>query len=206
MSEAYPRRGSGRSDCAQAAARCVADRLSLAAAPTFVVMALLTSILGGAQPTIVCLGAEQTSPLSGMIPMYLLMSAFHLPPWLKLISSRRKRASARPVFAHQSGLWQPTPKQRCGHGIRPPGRALSAKGVLAGLSLIGILLIAAPAFGSDSARQVVHGYAGLGNAVATRGRHVGWCVAGRQERIGAGETHGQEGGRYAARQGRSWNE
>jgi hypothetical protein len=28
------------------------------------------------------------SPLSGMVPMYLLMSVFHLPPWLKLIASR----------------------------------------------------------------------------------------------------------------------
>jgi len=27
-----------------------------------------------------------------MVPMYLLMSAFHLPPWLKLISGRRGRA------------------------------------------------------------------------------------------------------------------
>jgi hypothetical protein len=48
---------------------------------------------------------------------------------------------------------------------------------------IGVLLIAAPALGSDTARQwiiavavVVYGYASLGNAVATRGRHVGWCV------------------------------
>jgi hypothetical protein len=29
------------------------------------------------------------SPLGGMVPMYLLMSAFHLAPWLKLISRRR---------------------------------------------------------------------------------------------------------------------
>jgi hypothetical protein len=48
---------------------------------------------------------------------------------------------------------------------------------------IGVLLIAAPALGSDTARQwiiavavVVYGYASLGNAVATRGRHVGWCA------------------------------
>ena len=25
------------------------------------------------------------SPLSGMVPMYVLMSAFHLAPWLKLV-------------------------------------------------------------------------------------------------------------------------
>jgi hypothetical protein len=28
-------------------------------------------------------------PLAGMVPMYLLMSAFHLTPWLKLIAGRR---------------------------------------------------------------------------------------------------------------------
>jgi hypothetical protein len=27
-----------------------------------------------------------------MVPMYLLMSAFHLAPWLKLISSQRSEA------------------------------------------------------------------------------------------------------------------
>jgi hypothetical protein len=48
---------------------------------------------------------------------------------------------------------------------------------------VGVLLIAAPALGSDLARQwiigvavVVYGFAAIGNAVATRGRHVGWCL------------------------------
>jgi hypothetical protein len=48
---------------------------------------------------------------------------------------------------------------------------------------IGLLLIAAPSLGSQVARQwviavavVVYGYAAVGNAVATRGRHVGWCL------------------------------
>jgi hypothetical protein len=65
-----------------------ADWLSLAAAPTFAVTALLTAVLGGDPLEMLCSAAEHTSPLSGMIPMYLLMSAFHSPPWLKLISSR----------------------------------------------------------------------------------------------------------------------
>jgi hypothetical protein len=50
---------------------------------------------------------------------------------------------------------------------------------------IGVLLIAAPALGSDSARRwiiavavVVYGYAAVGNAVVTRGRHVGWLLMG----------------------------
>ena len=65
-----------------------ADLLSLAAAPTFAIMALLTSVLGGGAPDVLC-SAAQASPLTGMAPMYLLMSAFHAAPWLKLISGRR---------------------------------------------------------------------------------------------------------------------
>ena len=57
--------------------------LSLAAAPTFAIMALLT--LAGGAPDMLC----SASPLTGMVPMYLLMSAFHSAPWLKVISSRR---------------------------------------------------------------------------------------------------------------------
>ena len=66
-----------------------ADWLCLAAAPTFAVMALLTGVLGGGPPDMLCSAAHEASPLSGMLPMYLLMSAFHSAPWLKLISSRR---------------------------------------------------------------------------------------------------------------------
>ena len=62
--------------------------LSLAAAPSFAIMALLTSVAGGA-PDMLCSGSHAGSALSGMAPMYLLMSAFHLGPWLKLVSSRR---------------------------------------------------------------------------------------------------------------------
>ena len=35
---------------------------------------------------------DSYTPLGGMVPMYLLMSAFHLAPWLKLISGRRNIA------------------------------------------------------------------------------------------------------------------
>jgi hypothetical protein len=72
-----------------AAALGIADWLCLAAAPTFSIMALLTGVLGGRQPDLLCSAAQGASPLSGMVSMYLLMSAFHLAPWLKLISSRR---------------------------------------------------------------------------------------------------------------------
>lgn len=50
---------------------------------------------------------------------------------------------------------------------------------------LGVLLIATPAFGSESARRwiiavaaVVYGYAAVGNAVASRGRHIGWMLMG----------------------------
>jgi hypothetical protein len=65
--------------------------LSLAAAPTFAMMALLTGVLGCGPVDALC-SLAGASPLSGMVPMYLLMSAFHLAPWLKLISTRRSGA------------------------------------------------------------------------------------------------------------------
>jgi hypothetical protein len=68
------------------AARSAANGLHLAAAPTFATMALLTGLLGSADA--LCSTAT-ASPLGGMVPMYLLMSAFHLAPWLKLIAGRR---------------------------------------------------------------------------------------------------------------------
>jgi hypothetical protein len=61
--------------------------LSFAATPTFVVMALLTATDG--EPQLLCTAAHLASPLGGMIPMYLLMSAFHSGPWLRLIYGRR---------------------------------------------------------------------------------------------------------------------
>jgi hypothetical protein len=74
-----------------AAAFGAADWLCLAAAPTFAIMALLTG-LGGGAPDMLCAAAQDMSPLNGMVPMYLLMSAFHSAPWLKLIFSRRSGA------------------------------------------------------------------------------------------------------------------
>jgi hypothetical protein len=65
-----------------------ANWLCLAAAPTFAIMALLTSVFGGGAPDLLCSTAHNASPLGGMALMYWLMSAFHLAPWLKLISRR----------------------------------------------------------------------------------------------------------------------
>ena len=66
--------------------------LSLAATPSFAFMAALTGILGSGPYEMLCSAATHASPLSGMIPMYLLMSAFHSAPWLKLLSRRRSDA------------------------------------------------------------------------------------------------------------------
>jgi hypothetical protein len=81
--------GAVRCEDGNAVATGAADWLYLAAAPTFAIMALLTGVLGGGSPDMLCSGMQDASPLGGMVPMYLLMSAFHLPPWLKLMSSRR---------------------------------------------------------------------------------------------------------------------
>ena len=72
-----------------------ADRwLSLAAAPTFAVMALLSATTGGGALDAFCSGAGG-SPFGGMVPMYLLMSAFHSAPWLKIIAKGRVAPSFR---------------------------------------------------------------------------------------------------------------
>jgi hypothetical protein len=65
------------------------DWLSLAAAPTFATMALLTGIHDSGMPGFLCSAAQGGSPLTGMVPMYLLMAAFHARPWLGLLAGRR---------------------------------------------------------------------------------------------------------------------
>ena len=77
-------------DSGNEVARGAADWLYLAAAPTFAIMALLTAF-GGSPDALCSIGGA--SPLGGMMPMYLLMCAFHLAPWLKLIAGRRSAAS-----------------------------------------------------------------------------------------------------------------
>ncbi|WP_036262019.1 hypothetical protein [Mesorhizobium sp. WSM2561] len=86
-----PPEGSGSADFPtdNVAARGAADWLSLAAAPTFAIMALLTAVTGDAD--MIC-AAQDASPLNEMAMMYLLMSAFHFAPWLKLVAGRRSGA------------------------------------------------------------------------------------------------------------------
>lgn len=68
------------------APRGVADWLSLAAAPTFAIMALLTAVTDGED--MICSSTQGALPLTGMAAMYLLMAVFHSAPWLRLVSSR----------------------------------------------------------------------------------------------------------------------
>jgi hypothetical protein len=121
------RRGSGAVGCenGNAATIAAADFLYLAAAPTFAIMALLTGVLGGGSPDALC-SIVSASPLSGMVPMYLLMSAFHSAPWLRLISLGRRdenqaklAASPHPNDRSESDGTRAL-YHRNGHGRRRP--------------------------------------------------------------------------------------
>jgi hypothetical protein len=94
VSEAYPANSlSGGSGDGAAVARAAADWLNLAAAPTLAVMALMTAVLGcGADPF--CSATQHGPLMSGMVPMYLIMSALHSAPWLRLIVGRQSGASS----------------------------------------------------------------------------------------------------------------
>ena len=73
----------------------MADLLRLAAAPTFAIMALVTAVAGSPHD-VLCSAMHDSSPLTGMVAMYVLMSIFHSLPWLKLISGwRNRRARGR---------------------------------------------------------------------------------------------------------------
>ena len=70
------------------AARHLARWLALAASPTFAIMAVLTVVIGEGPADTLCV-AGHGALLSGMAPMYLLMSAFHSAAWLRWIGERR---------------------------------------------------------------------------------------------------------------------
>jgi hypothetical protein len=96
MSQAGSGGSDGQATRRYAGALWEADGLALAASPTFATMALLTSVLDGGPVEMLC-SAAHVSPLGGMVTMYLLMSAFHAAPWLKLI-----RSSTRPHPRHDT--------------------------------------------------------------------------------------------------------
>ena len=69
-------------------ARGAAAWLALAASPTFGLMAWLAA--HDAPPRALCSPGSSIPPIGGMSAMYLLMSLFHLSPWLRLASARAK--------------------------------------------------------------------------------------------------------------------
>ena len=65
-------------------ARGAAAWLALAASPTFALMAWIAA--NDAPPIALCSSGSGIMPIGGMTAMYLLMSLFHLSPWLTLAS------------------------------------------------------------------------------------------------------------------------
>jgi hypothetical protein len=68
------------------------DWLRLAAAPSYAFMAIFIAVFGESPKDMLCMGMHHASPLSGMAWMYVLMSAFHAAPWLKLIAAQQSAA------------------------------------------------------------------------------------------------------------------
>ena len=64
----------------------IAGWLALAASPTFALMAWIAT--NDAHPIALCSSGSSILPIDGMTAMYLLMSLFHLSPWLKHASGR----------------------------------------------------------------------------------------------------------------------
>lgn len=77
------------------AARGAADCLSLAAAPAFAAMTVLTEAVDGGAAGILCSPAPAGLPISGMTLMYALMSVFHAAPWIRLATPTRWPAACK---------------------------------------------------------------------------------------------------------------
>jgi len=63
--------------------------LAFAASPAFALMAWITA--EDASRTALCGSGARILPIDGMTAMYLLMSLFHLSPWLGSLSGRPRR-------------------------------------------------------------------------------------------------------------------
>jgi hypothetical protein len=119
MTDAYPANATGGTGCddeGAAAARGIANWLGLAAAPTFAIMALLMVALGDRTMAMMCSSTPDPVSLGGMVPMYLLMSAFPFggvaeadgqptpPDTPVLIGKHRRRRIARAARLQRRAL------------------------------------------------------------------------------------------------------
>ena len=73
---------------ARGTAAILARWLTLAAAPTFAIMALMTAWQSDGREIMIHAARRGGQLFGGMAPMYILMSAFHFAPWLGQISNR----------------------------------------------------------------------------------------------------------------------
>jgi len=80
--------GDGCAIRGDAAGAPAARLLDLAAAPTFVAMALWSAVAGG-PAEMMCRSGDSALSLNGMAAMYALMTVFHVPPWITLLSNWR---------------------------------------------------------------------------------------------------------------------
>ena len=103
MTETYHANSTGGASTRAPRPRSKPNVLCLAATPTFAIMALMTGVLGGGPMDMLC-SAGHGSALTGMVPMYMLMSAFHSVPWLKLIARRRSGAPESRHTCHSHRL------------------------------------------------------------------------------------------------------
>ncbi|MGH8183965.1 MAG: hypothetical protein ACREPH_09925 [Rhodanobacteraceae bacterium] len=83
MNTPTPHEGDGIARLAGSVAGC----LAYTAAPAFALMALVSA--GATSSMTLCPAMPGSLPLDGMTAMYLLMSLFHLRPWLKLAGAAK---------------------------------------------------------------------------------------------------------------------
>lgn len=67
--------------------RSIRGAIGLAAAPTFAAMAVVSGLFQD-ELAAICSGGSGALPLTGMVWMYILMSVFHVGPWLRVLENQ----------------------------------------------------------------------------------------------------------------------
>ncbi|WP_315799560.1 hypothetical protein [Bradyrhizobium sp. SZCCHNR1002] len=81
----------------------LADALRLAAAPTFALMSVLNAMARDGRSDVFCSAMPAGAPLGDMTVMYLLMSVFHLTPWVRRMRRGATEARSENVRVQQPG-------------------------------------------------------------------------------------------------------